>query len=352
MEASISQQNVTFLVQIAKLGDAVQQLNTSFQETENKLLEMSVSVQQTAKFNSSLASSTEQQNYMTQEINDTLVAFQVEIQHLSQVQNDNIYALQEQDKILLSFIENTAGQYSFYHPVHSCAALPPSSPSGYYWVRVSNGSTKRVYCDLTRSCGNIAGRWMRVTKLDMTNRNHHCPGNLSEKIYNGSSMRTCVRMTSLSGGYTSVTFSTNNDANYTSVCGRVIAYQYGNTEAFDEYFSPRHLVDVDGVILTHGDQRRHIWTFAAARAENARSSSYSCPCTNPSLNTSRVPVYVENDYFCDTGNDNESENAHFYSMLTLFGMELVVGPQAHAVSSITLHGSTSSCHSPPLMTLR
>jgi hypothetical protein len=35
--------------------------------------------------------------------------------------------------------------------VSSCAALPPSSPSGYYRVTASNGSAVRVYCDVVES---------------------------------------------------------------------------------------------------------------------------------------------------------------------------------------------------------
>ena len=57
----------------------------------------------------------------------------------------------------------------------SCAALPPSSLSGYYMIRASNGSAVRVYCDMTRSCGNVTGGWMRVAELDMTNSSHQCP---------------------------------------------------------------------------------------------------------------------------------------------------------------------------------
>ena len=40
----------------------------------------------------------------------------------------------------------------------SCSSLPPYFPSGYYWVNASNGSAVRVYCDMTRSCGNVTGR--------------------------------------------------------------------------------------------------------------------------------------------------------------------------------------------------
>ena len=40
-------------------------------------------------------------------------------------------------------------QISAFYPttLTSCAALPPSSPSGDYWVRASNGSAMSVYCD-------------------------------------------------------------------------------------------------------------------------------------------------------------------------------------------------------------
>ena len=63
-------------------------------------------------------------------------------------------------------------------PAPSCAALPPSSPSGNYWVRASNGSPVRVYCDMTRSCGGVTGGWMKVAELDMTISSQECPSSL------------------------------------------------------------------------------------------------------------------------------------------------------------------------------
>ena len=54
-------------------------------------------------------------------------------------------------------------------PASSCAALLPTTPSGYYWVSASNGSAVHVYCDMTRSCGGVTGGWVRVGYLDMTN---------------------------------------------------------------------------------------------------------------------------------------------------------------------------------------
>ena len=45
-------------------------------------------------------------------------------------------------------------QYASF-PLDSCAALPPSSLSGHYWVR----TPVLVYCDPTSSCGGVTGGW-------------------------------------------------------------------------------------------------------------------------------------------------------------------------------------------------
>ena len=50
-------------------------------------------------------------------------------------------------------------------PATSCLQVS-LYPSGYYWVRASNGSAVRMYCDVTRSCGGVTGGWMRVAHLD------------------------------------------------------------------------------------------------------------------------------------------------------------------------------------------
>ena len=58
---------------------------------------------------------------------------------------------------------------------------------------------------------------------------------------------------------------------------------------------------VDGVSLTYGSPRQHIWTFAASLDETGTSNTDSrCSCTNPSYPHS-VPSFVGNSYFCETG---------------------------------------------------
>ncbi len=197
----------------------------------------------------------------------------------------------------------------------SCSALPSYSPSGYYWIRTSHGSTAvRVYCDMTRSCGNITGGWMRVAELDMTNSSHQCPSGLREQVYNNTNIRTCVRDAD-PAGCSSVVFSFSN-VPYSMICGRIQAYQYNSTNAFRGRFKNTSVtIDspyVDGVSLTRGNPREHIWTFAAALDESGTSTSSTCSCnyTEP-----RSPEFVGTDYFCDTGTDyyDQSRGNQFYS---------------------------------------
>jgi hypothetical protein len=139
---------------------------------------------------------------------------------------------------------------------------------------------------------------------------------------------------------------------YSQVCGLIRAYQYRLTDAFA--LGRNHTIDgpyVDGVSLTHGNPKQHIWTFAAAYYES--SGLYGCPCLNGPFQThpsNQPPDFIGNDYFCDTGATSIPIGTFYPD--TLCGMVLVVGLRALAAPSTILHGSTSSFHSPPLMTLR
>ena len=200
-------------------------------------------------------------------------------------------------------LEGPPAHFPLY-PEDSCAALPPSSPSGYYWVRASNGSDVSVYCDMTRSCGGVTGGWMRVAGLDMTNSSHQCPSDLMERTDSGK--RTCVRIET-AGGCSSITYWITPKVPYSNVCGRVIGFQYGSTDAFISTSDDSRYVD--GVTLTHGDPRQHIWTFAAAGDEVGSVPRRNCPCTNINQTDQAIPppAFVGNDYFCDTGSEERNQ---------------------------------------------
>ena len=116
------------------------------------------------------------------------------------------------------------------HPARSCSeilAAVPSSPSDYYWLREGDGSSIRVYCDMTRTCGGITGGWMQVANIDMTDSSHTCPQGLSTQT---TPLRMCGRSIT-SPGCSSATFDSHGIP-YTRVCGKVIGYQDKTTDAF------------------------------------------------------------------------------------------------------------------------
>ena len=113
-----------------------------------------------------------------------------------------------------------AGQHASF-PLDSCAALPPSSPSGHYWVRTPTGSAVLVYCDPTRSCGGVTGGWRRVAELDMTNSSQQCPSALRQR--NESNIHTC--RTDPNVLCTSITFPVNF-LSYSGVCGKISGWIY------------------------------------------------------------------------------------------------------------------------------
>ena len=179
-------------------------------------------------------------------------------------------------------------------------------PSGYYWVRASNGSAVRVYCDSTISCGGVTGGWMRVAGLDFNDTSTSCPSGLQEHNYSG--ICTCG-IESSGAACPSVMFSTSG-VEYTKVCGKVIAYQDSTTDAFGNngYIRGGNLtIDsnyVDGVSLTHGHTpRNHIWTFAAALDEYGPDISpvSVCECSHSQRPGKSSPSFVGQDYFCDSG---------------------------------------------------
>ena len=183
--------------------------------------------------------------------------------------------------------------------------MSPSAPSGYYNITKYDGTIQQVYCNLEHFCGSIG--WTRVAYLDMSDLSQGCPAEL--RLYRRSGVRACGRQTSSSGSCDSVTFSTNG-ISYSQVCGRVIGYQYGHPDAthrsvsIDSYY-------VEGISITHGSPRQHIWTLAAGRDETGTDNS-RCPCNTGS--TDSVPSFVGDDYFCESGtSSNPSSPWQLYS---------------------------------------
>ena len=89
-------------------------------------------------------------------------------------------------------------------------------------------------------------------------------------------------------------------------------YQYYSPDAFR---SPNVGINshyVDGVSLTHGSPRKHIWTFAASLQENQVTKfgvNLLCPCSPGS--TQIPPAFVGNNYFCESGSPESYQRTLF-----------------------------------------
>lgn len=190
----------------------------------------------------------------------------------------------------------------------SCQAvrvLEPGSGPGFYLIRTSIGTFVRVYCEMTvRACGGIAGGWMRLIDLDITDTYNRCPSGFRERY--DRNRRSCVISRE---PCSSNTFNVSH-IYYSRVCGMIKAYQVGSPDAFHGGNGDIDGPYVDGVSITSGSPRRqHIWTFAASNTQNLNlGGEYSsCPCLTSSTHisfeeSSLVPSFVRNDYFCDSGN--------------------------------------------------
>ena len=167
-------------------------------------------------------------------------------------------------------------------------------------LRQNNSSTVNQSSTITDNCG--PGQWYRVAYLNMSDSTQECPSNWMEI---STPVRTCGRPTSHGPSCSGEYFSNPGSIQYRKVCGRVVGYQRGSTDTFALRTSPQSIDDpyVDGVSVTHGMPRTHIWTYAAGGTEATVLNYVSdCPCADPAANTTPAPSFVGDDYYCESGN--------------------------------------------------
>ena len=157
-------------------------------------------------------------------------------------------------------------------------------------------------------CGIYSTSWRRVALIDMTDPTARCPSGLHEVSNSTTNQRACGR--SVDNGCSSVTFPIGEK--YTHVCGRVRGYQYSSPDAF-QLSSGKTIngVYIDGISITHGSPRRHLWSYAANLYEQWReSANYICPCARIDPDNSRwhVPAFVGTEYYCESGFVTTAQN--------------------------------------------
>ena len=154
-------------------------------------------------------------------------------------------------------------------------------------------------------CGN--GLWRRVAFLNMSDPQQQCPS--AWRLYSTNGVRACGRPVTSLPTCPAVIYTTGRQ--YNRVCGRIIGYQVATPGAFHVVYTgrpPSGLDDVyiDGVSVTHGNPRSHIWTFAAGVTEGTYvgGAGPDCPCSRPGA--TQAPGYIGNNYYCESGNSANS----------------------------------------------
>ncbi|XP_065901870.1 uncharacterized protein [Dysidea avara] len=198
------------------------------------------------------------------------------------------------------------------HPGTSCDDIYEKNPASHYksgLYVIKTNKVQLVYCDMSLECGSHKGGWMRIADLN-SSRDNCPPGWINNQGYNslctGGSAAGCY----------SAHFTTDG-TKFSRVCGMMKGYQKGSMDAFYPYsyaafgpytnYRPTVTVStsldgvyVEGVSITYGNPRKHIWTYAVGLSEDYNYKYYNCPCAKYPGPT--PPPYIGNDYYCESGN--------------------------------------------------
>ena len=184
----------------------------------------------------------------------------------------------------------------------------PCSNSGYYNIK-----GVLTYCHMEMLCNDVEGGWTRIDHFNISDSNVSCPSEL--KLNDEEEVRVCGR----SNKRCSSIKIPSNGISYSQVCGRVVGYQYGLPDAIsknntNDSADARNDINsyyVDGVSITQGDPRKHIWTLMAGNS--SYNNSGNCPCNSSSSNEQEVQSFVGEDYFCESGNNLGQEKISLYA---------------------------------------
>ena len=148
-------------------------------------------------------------------------------------------------------------------------------------------------------CGIFSPNWRRVAYIDTTQGPGQCPSGLVEHVNSTTNQRVCGKSTNR--GCSSVTYPAGGS--YTNICGRVRGYQDDSPNAFNAGLG--HSINglyVDGISITRGSPRQHVWTYTSYWHEMHNESQYDvCLCRRSNSSYySNISSFVGQTYYCET----------------------------------------------------
>ena len=310
---------ILYLVTVLQLGlaDNHDDCGTSTLQSMGTLVQLAMIQQPVNTANMNTGNCTTQ-NEALKNINDKLDSIIADRSKDEEKLNRLITTVENLTTIINNFYNESDEEsltYTSSSLVHSCEEIKanwPDSPSDNYTIADSNGHARHVYCHMEELCDSKGG-WMRVAYLNMSDSTENCPPGF--RLYDENGVRACGRPESSPVDYCQSVKFPSYSISYSQVCGRVTGYQYGSPNAIDPRGQTNDLnaAYIDGVSLTHGNPRQHIWTFMAALQENVFYSNgvHECPCAPNSPVTPQS--FVGDDYFCESGCPGQFKNGVLYT---------------------------------------
>ena len=172
-------------------------------------------------------------------------------------------------------------------PASSCKEVADTrlwnTQSGLHWLTDGN-TLVQAYCSNTISPSQSRG-WMRAGYVRSS---YGCPDSLEEVTAGGKKL--CAK--TIDVGCSSVIFPTHG-ISYSKVCGLVHGYNKDTPDGYERHHHcPGCTIDdpyVDGVSITHGSPRQHIWSLATAHHVNF------CPCSATNFQPD-LPSFVDRNF--------------------------------------------------------
>ena len=181
--------------------------------------------------------------------------------------------------------------------------------SGNYWINTNSG-VQQVYCDMELQCGGHKGGWTRVAHFN-TSQGDPCPDGWDLITTPGANPIDVCR-SGIANECHSTMFDTY-DISFYKICGRVRGYQKGNTNAFGLVGGASiNEPYVDGVSITLGNPRKHVWTYAIGISDSgSEPDEYYCPCADTI--GADPPSFVADHYYCESGDTGGDDASMYYT---------------------------------------
>ena len=207
-----------------------------------------------------------------------------------------------QEKVCSSFCSSLGMMRS--NPGKSCNDIYQTNKatrgkSDHYWINTTTG-VHQVFCDMELECGGHKGGWMRITDLD-TSRGDSCPTGWTKfttPSHQGRPAIDVCRSPNGAAGCHSASF-TINGTSFHKICGRVRGYGNGSPDGFATSGNSINGIYADGISITLGNPRKHVWTYVAGYADDTTGRAGNCPCAAGPGHA--ADSFVRDHYYCEAG---------------------------------------------------